>query len=85
MNSETRSTLEEYAKQAGEIIDCRICPSFEVSSGDTDAESKAYAIATNAWKSGEFRMDSREEIMELMKSVLMDANHRCPTCDRDAD
>ena len=85
MNSETRPTLEEYAKQAGAIIDCPSCRSNEIASGDSDAGAKAYAIATNAWKRGEFRMDDREEIMDLMKSVLMNANQRCPFCNDDAD
>jgi hypothetical protein len=80
MNSETRPTLEEYAKEAGAIIMCPSCHSNEISAGDSAAESMAYAMATNAWKRGEFRMDSREEIMDLMKSVLTDANIKCPSC-----
>ena len=82
MNSETRPTLEDYAKQAGAIVTCATCHTYEVYAGDSDADSKAYAIATNAWKDGEFRMDSREEIMEQMQSVLSDANHKCPSCRR---
>ena len=83
MNSETVPTLEEYAKQAGAITLCPGCHANEVLARDSSAKSMAYAMATNALKRGEFRMDSREEIMEMMKSVLTDANRKCPSCGSD--
>jgi hypothetical protein len=85
MNSDTRPSLEEFAKQSGAIIPCPTCSSYDISAGDYDAERMAYGMATNAWKSGQFRMDSREEIMSLMKSVLGGANHRCPSCSHIGD
>jgi hypothetical protein len=80
MNSETRSTLEEYAKRAGVVVMCPRCHSNEILASDPEAESMAYGMATNGWKHGEFRADSREEIMSLMKEVLSGANIRCPFC-----
>jgi hypothetical protein len=51
---------------------------------DDDAESQAYAMATNAWKRGDFRSASLEEVRAAKKSVLRDANFKCPSCDRDS-
>jgi ribosomal protein L37AE/L43A len=82
MNSETRPALEDMAKQAGAIVRCPTCHTYDVLAGDSGAESMAYGMATNAWKRGEFGMDSREDIMSEMKSVLQDANIECPSCGR---
>ena len=85
MNAHMHEQLLEIARQAGAIINCPNCSASEVCAFDKDADSRAYAMATNAWKEGAFRSASREETMEEMKSVIFDANHRCPVCQRDQD
>lgn len=84
MNSEVRETCEGIAIRAGAIVPCPECGNYDVSAGDADAERAAYAMATNAWKEGEIRCE-REELLGVMKSVLADANHDCPDCDRERD
>jgi len=80
MNAHMPGQLEEIARQAEAIIPCKICRNNYVIADDSDAESKAYAMATNAWKCGEFRSAPLEEVRRVMKSVLDSANHRCPSC-----
>jgi hypothetical protein len=77
--------LEEIARHAGAIIPCEICRNYYLIADDQDAESQAYAMATNAWKRGEFRRAPLEEVRHVMKGVLDNANHRCPSCDRISD
>ena len=83
MNAHVQIALEEIAKEAGAIIPCEICGNYDVIAFDDDAEAKAYGIATNEWKQGAFRTTSLEEVRSLMKAVLRNANHRCPSCERD--
>ena len=83
MNAHMQEQLEEIARQAGAVVRCEICRSNDVSADNPVAEKQAYAMATNAWKRHEFRSASLEEVRHLMASVLRDANHRCPSCDRD--
>lgn len=53
--------------------------------GDEDAESRAYAIATNRWKSGDLICE-REELMDAIKEVLdQAADDECPECGEIAD
>lgn len=82
MNSDTQETAEECAKDAGAIIKCPSCLGYDISAFDPEAESRAYAIATEAWKSGTrgFRNMAREEVMGVVKSALQDANISCPSC-----
>jgi len=44
MNSETRGICEDYAKEAGAIIPCPVCGNYELSAGDTEAETRAFAM-----------------------------------------
>ncbi len=83
MNSESVEILTQIAKNAEAIIPCSICGSHYLSAYDEDAENIAYGMATNAWKNGDFRGASREEIMQLTKSVIDDANDKCPSCEMD--
>jgi len=80
MNSESREQCETYAKQSGAIVRCPRCRSYDIKAGDEDADRKAYATATNAWKAGKFGLSDLNEVSALMKSVLTDANHECPSC-----
>lgn len=80
MNAHVQIALEEIAQQAQAVVKCEICRNNYVIADDEDAESRAYAMATNAWKSGEFRSAPLDEIRGAMKAVLRDANHRCPSC-----
>jgi hypothetical protein len=82
MNSESRDALEAIAKRAGAIIDCPNDCGNEISAGDSDADSQAYAAATVAWKRGLFGSSDRDEVMAEMKGVLQDANIDCPQCER---
>lgn len=85
MNSESRPALEGMARRARAIVPCEGCHSYDVSAGDSDAERQAYALATEAWKRGEFGGSLREEVMDAMRDVLSDANISCPSCARERD
>ncbi len=82
MNSDNRDALEGIAKAASAIITCPTCRSYDISAQDDDAEKRAYAIAVNEWKAGEFCGSSHEEVKNGMQGVLQDANIDCPQCDR---
>jgi hypothetical protein len=84
MNAHIQDELNEIAKKSEAIISCPICRNYMIIADDDDAESQAYAMATNAWKRGDFRSASLEEVRAAMKSVLRDANFKCPSCDRDS-
>lgn len=58
--------LEEIARQAEAIVPCTLCRNNHVSAGDEDAERRAYAMATNAWKRGESRSAPLDEVQHLM-------------------
>jgi len=82
MNSDTRETADQCLREAGAIISCPGCGNYEVWADDREAESNAYARATNKWKGGErgFRGMDREEVIALVKSALDDVNINCPGC-----
>ena len=71
MNGDTMLSVEECAKEAGALINCPSCGDL-ISAGDPDADSLAYAKATNAWKDGirGFRAMERTEVTDLIKRVL---------------
>ena len=75
-------TIEEMAKTAGAIVSCPTCFGYDVRAADDDADRMAYAQATNAWKGRhhDFWGMSREEVVDMVKGVLDDANHKCPNC-----
>jgi hypothetical protein len=70
MNAHVQIALEEIAQ-------CEVCHNYYVRADDEEANSLAYAMATNAYKRGEFRTTRLEETREGMKAVLRDASHRC--------
>ena len=80
MNAHVQEALNEIAKESGAVVSCETCGNNYIRAHDGDAESKAYAMATNAWKDGNFRSASREEILAAMKDVIIDANNECPSC-----
>ena len=80
MNSETKGELENIARRASAIVKCGVCGNYDVSASDGEANRVAYKMVTEAWKRGEFRGDSREEIVKAMGGVLDDANQTCPSC-----
>ena len=80
MNAHVQIALEEIAQRAGAVVKCETCHSNYISADDEEANSFAYAMATNACMRGEFRSTTLEETRNAMKMVLRDANIRCPSC-----
>ncbi len=82
MNKDTVETVEQFAKETGAIVKCKICRNNYVRAFDGEADRQTYARATNEWKSGghAFRDMDREEVMGVVKSVLDSANLKCPSC-----
>ena len=59
------------------------CPWHEdilVNQGDPDASSHAYALATNAFKSGEFTGD-RQDLMDAVKDTIDQSADVCGRCE----
>jgi hypothetical protein len=81
-NSDTIATAEQCAKDASAIVLCETCCGNYVLACDPDAESHAYALATNQWKaeSRGFRGMALKEVRHVVKGVLDDANRECPSC-----
>jgi hypothetical protein len=73
--------LEDIARQAKVIVRCEFCRSY-VGAGDPKAEAQAYADVTDAWEHGRFQGTPLDELRELMKNVLRNADRRCPSCER---
>lgn len=72
------------ALRAGAV---RPCPRHEevlVSAGDPDANSRAYAIATNSWKA-ENTVANREDLMDAVKAAIEHAADSCGRCEKDRD
>ena len=84
MNGNGIVVLDQIARDAEAIVKCSTCGNYDISASDDDANSQAYAKATNAWKQGEFGLSSREEVISAMEIVLRNANSKCPSC-RDTD
>ena len=78
MNSDTYETAEQLARESGAIKPCSICGG-DLYAEDSEADQMTYARATNAWKARVrgFRSMSREEVVELVRSVLIDAPITC--------
>lgn len=70
---------QEIAVQAGAIEECEYHPGTFITRDDTDAEKKAYAIATNKIKNGEISC-KREELLDAIKSAIGDAGEECYSC-----
>ena len=71
---------QAIAVQAGAIKECEDHPGTFIRD-DTDAEKKAYAIATNKIKSGEIAC-KREELTDAIKSAINDAGDACYSCEK---
>jgi len=80
MNSETREVIDECIREAGAVVRCPICHTYDVWADDSDAERQVFAFVTNRWKDGAFRGESREAILEATKAALNDVNIDCPGC-----
>ena len=85
MNAHVQSTLEEIAKKAGAIARCKACRNGWIAADDNDAESAAYAMAASAWRGGEFRSASFDEVRDGLTAMLRDADAHSISCDRGSD
>ena len=85
MNSDTELLVAEILAESGAVTKCPVCNDFMILAGEADAEKMAYAMATNAWKSGQrgFRSMEREEVTSSIKQALTHTPYKCPKCDRD--
>jgi hypothetical protein len=72
------------ARQAGAIKACPRHEEVSIDQFDSDAVDRAYAIATNKWKAGEIRADSREELMDAIKDAIDEAGDTCYICENDS-
>jgi hypothetical protein len=82
LNSDTEILVEQILAEAGAVTDCPVCHGSKLRTGDDEAEARAYAIATNAWKDRErgFRNMEREEVVSIIKQALLRARSTCPEC-----
>lgn len=80
MNAHLHEELMEIAERAGALVHCIEGHSGLVRAWDSDADSRAYAMATSAFQGGNFPRSNLTEIRHEMKVVLDNANHECPTC-----
>jgi len=69
-----------YALKAHAIAACQWHDDVLVNQGDPDADRRAYAIATNACKSGEFTGD-REDLMAAIKDAIDMSADECGRCE----
>jgi hypothetical protein len=81
MNAHMYERIEDIARQAKAVVRCEFCRS-NVSAEDRGAEVQAYASATDASMHGEFQGALLEDVHGLMKSVLKNADRRCPSSER---
>jgi hypothetical protein len=82
MNSDTEILVEQILAESGAVADCPVCHGPKLRTGDDEAESRAYAIATNAQKDGErgFRNMEREEVVSVVRQALLRMYSTCPEC-----
>lgn len=76
MNSDAVEVVAGLVRDAEAIVPCGTCGG-DTYNWDGVADQRAYAMATNAWKSGRFRGMRREDVMDLVKSTLNDTNDCC--------
>ncbi len=81
MNSAAQEAAERCARDAGALVSCPGCHEYLVSAKDEKANRQTYALAVDAWLTGQrgFSSMTREEVMGVVKSVLEDADD-CPRC-----
>lgn len=70
------------ALKAGAVRPCERHEEVLLNVGDPDANSRAYAIATNSWKA-ESSMANREDLMDAVKHTIELAADSCGRCDED--
>jgi hypothetical protein len=82
MNSDTEISVEQILVESGAVAYCPVCYGSKLRIGDDEAESRAYAIATNAQKDGErgFRNMERQEVVSVVRRALLRAYSTCPVC-----
>ena len=68
------------ALDAKAIAPCPFHSDEIMTNGDPDADRRAYAFATRAWKF-EGAVFEREEVMEAMKGLLEMTDEECPRCE----
>jgi hypothetical protein len=82
LNSDTEILVEQILAESGAVADCPVCHGSKLRTGDDEAESRAYALATNAWKDGQrgFRNMEREEVVSMVKRALLRTGSTCREC-----
>lgn len=73
--------LTPLAIRAGAISECSMHLGCYFYEGGDDADRRAYAMATNAWKDGEFGSASREQVLNAMKHVIEECPSGCVACE----
>jgi ribosomal protein L37AE/L43A len=76
-----REKAEAILMESGALEECPDCESETVRTGDTDAESRAYAISTNRIKAGLIKAD-RATFVKIIGEMLDATPEHCPECDR---
>ena len=74
-----RFSAEGIAVKARALKKCAFHTDILVWTGDPDAETLAYAIGTNKWKSGEIVCD-RSDLMDAIKEAITMSAEECPEC-----
>lgn len=69
-----------FALKAKAILPCQWHEDVLVNQGDEDANRRAYAIATNACKAGEFTGD-RSDLMDAIKDAIEMSADDCGRCE----
>lgn len=72
---------EQIAIAAKAITLCPDCETEFVSNGDDEANSRAFAIATNRLKARKIVAD-RKQLMDAIQEVVTGTPEHCPECDR---
>ena len=70
---------QAIAIEAGAIKVCPAHSDVTVNQGDSAANSRAYAIATNRLKDGDLVGD-RQEVMDGIKDAIEQSADECPYC-----
>lgn len=71
--------LAPIAIRTGALEECQIHPHCLINQWDREAESQAYAMATNAWKDGEIG-GSRGDVVEALNNLISMTPDHCSHC-----
>lgn len=82
MNSHTKETVENCARQAGAVEPCSLGCDYHVYAFDEEADRRTYALATNAWKAVDsgFRGMTLDQVRSVVKQFLESSSDQCPNC-----